>query len=354
MIWRSNLAIMAIQFRLLANNPSACAILVTISMAALLLGRPAAPTLPATCYVVYWQEDEWVQHLRTRLPSVADLKIELVPVSRFADASGLISYPNGAHSIQMRPPQGDADAWTIWCWYSGSQPDAMTPATKWFWDASQEFWRDQLSCEVRLSALKPTNAVHQLVGLTGLPALPQPENIAPMILILALFFCTAYLQAMHLALQIHDHVLDTVLTKPISAGQWARSCVGFHLALAVLVSLPAMICHGWLGLPGAWCTVLLVSCGYTGAAFTVATYARSLVSSNSLLMVFGLVSVLSFAASHVFPNFPIGQLSAEWSSFQLLQSPVSESLPWLWMTLVVWALIWSLLGHHAFCRWARQ
>ena len=86
-----------------------------------------------TCYILYWQENEWVSRLKAKAPEAERLSgvhIEVVPVEHFASEDGTIRYPDRSHSIQLRPldaSDGNQRGWLVWYWYNGRDPSVLWP-----------------------------------------------------------------------------------------------------------------------------------------------------------------------------------------------------------------------------------
>ena len=345
-------AILQMQLRLLRSNPSTSVTLLLLAVVGAWFGRFAPPPAEPTCYVVYWQDDAWVAHLRSRLPQQAGpLKIELAPVQQFTDESGLVLYPRGAHSIQMRPPQAGLDQWTIWYWYSGDRAEVMEPAVRWFWQASREHWGDRLPLEVRSSSLEPTNPLTD-VAIQLLPRSNGKAGLAGMLALAAVFFSCAYLQAAHLAEQIHDRVLPTILTKPMTLWHWLGTVSVFHGLIAVLVATPTLWANAWpCGLFRAVEASVLLAIGCSGIAWFASFTSRSVTHSTSLVLLYCLLSGLALASSLVIASLPVGALSAEWSYLTLLVDPNATGRTWV--TLLVWSGVCVGVGWWSAFRWTR-
>ena len=74
--------------------------MLTIPLARFCLGQISTDYL-ATCYVVYWQEDDWIRHFGNRLAEDRIDNVGLDPVQQFTSSSGLISYPPHPERIRF-------------------------------------------------------------------------------------------------------------------------------------------------------------------------------------------------------------------------------------------------------------
>ncbi len=262
------MALLSLQFRMLIRNRGACTVLLMLWAAGFLLSRQPVTEVENTCYVLYWKNDAWIQYLRSTLPDDGQLKIELAPAEQFTTNRGLIAYPMGAHSIQIRPPEVPSEPWRIWYWYSGNQPDVLQPAIRWFWQSSREFFGEQLPLEVRVSPLEPINPLAESTRIATREIFHR-RHAKPMILLASLFFCGAYLPALYIAEQTTARVLDTVITKPIGLQGWGRATVLFHACLTITMTLPILLVYGWLGEPRVWMALALAFSCFTALAFTI-------------------------------------------------------------------------------------
>ena len=344
-------AILQLQLRLLLSNLSACVTLVSLAMVGVWFGRVAPTTDQPVCYIVYWQDDAWVNHLRARLPHDGPLKIELAPVQQFSDESGLVLYPRGAHSIQMRPPQAGLEQWTIWYWYSGDRAEVIEPAVRWFWQASREHWGDHLPIEVRSSSLEPSNPLTNVASKL-LPKSQGNAGLAGILVLAAMFFSCAYLQTAHLAEQIHDRVLPAILTKPMTLRQWLGAVSSFHFLIGVVVVVPILWANEWPGgFSRAVSASVFIVVGSSGIAWCAAFWSRSVSHSISLILLYGFLSAIALASSLFITAIPVGALSAEWSFLSLLGD--SQAAGRAWMTLAVWSVICVAAGAWSVFRWTR-
>jgi|GEM_PF-4767431 len=333
--FNSTMAIMSLQLRRLLSNRSACLTMLMLAVSGAWVGS-IVPQQPAnTCYVVYWKEDGWVQHLKSNLPKNDEVNIQVVPARKFTNAQGVISYPPGTQSIQIRPPSNQSKHWTVWCWCDRS-PDELEPATKWFWRTSREYFGERLPIEVRTSSL--LHAQHPLFSSLRklMPQTRLGSGIAAMLLLLTVLFCAAYIQTAHMAEQIHDKVLPTILTKPVSLWRWTGTVGFFHVLLTSLIAAPAIVCTTWQASTIVICVAtLLMAIGYCGLAVAVSFCSRSVANSTSLLLLYFLFSSLALATSLLFTGLPIGALSAEWSYLSILNGNATVLT---WFTVTVWSL----------------
>ncbi len=347
--WRSIVGLLLLQLRMLLRNRSACALVLMLIVAAAFLGRSTIDDVEDICYVLYWQEDDWIRHLRTALPDDGPLRIELAKACDFTNEHGLITYPLGAHSIQIRPPETDTEPWRIWYWYSGNQPEVLQPAIRWFWQASREFFQQQLPLEVRVSALEP---IHPFTASTKLATrqMFNRRHARQMVLLASLFFCAAYLPALSFADQLDQRVLDTVFTKPIGSQGWALTVFLFHWLLTMAVALLILLLYGWLASSKVWVGVLLGAFSYLGLSLAIGCWCKHAAAASSSITVYGIMSGAILAIGVLVPQLAPEQISQEWGLIELFSHP---HLPLALSSLspfVVWSIIWWTIGSAAFYR----
>ena len=343
----ATLAIVRVQLRRLLDNRSACLTLLLLAIGGAWIGTSKTQAETSrVCFVLYWQEDGWVRHLRENLPPGDELGVQVVSVDEFVDDQGLISYPPGSQSIQLRPPKESSDPWTVWCWHDGNLED-FAAATQWFWKTSRNYWKDRLPIEVRTSSLTAQEHPAFAAVRKLLPA--NQKGIAAMVLLSSTLFCAVFMHTTHLAEQIHDRVLPTVLTKPVSIWTWIRAVSLFHLLLTGVVTAPMIICNWWQeGMLQAVAATMVMAIGYCGLSCAVAFSSRSVTNSTNLLFVYFVISFLALGASLWTTGLPTGVLCAEWSCVALLGGVATSRC---WATLLVWSCGCILLGHLSARRW---
>ena len=157
-------ALLRHELRLLLQNRVACVIVVAILATAGMsrFDENFADHDPRdTCYIVYWQEDDWVRRLQQAAQEVESPEgphIRVVAVEQQIDAGGMIRYPPGSHSIQLRPhapgPDGQ-ERFLIWYWHDGDDASVLWPYAQWFWRVTREHFGPGIDWTERVSSLRP-------------------------------------------------------------------------------------------------------------------------------------------------------------------------------------------------------
>src|SRR5262249_38478494 len=95
------------------------------------------------CFVDYWENGPWIEHLRASVPAQLERHIQFRPIEQVAAAGETIYYPPGAGAIQVRAG-GDGllgPGRKVWIWYPGSNADGLARYEAWFWQETARFFR---------------------------------------------------------------------------------------------------------------------------------------------------------------------------------------------------------------------
>jgi len=316
-------------------------------MAAPLIPLPQ-PQLPAagTCYVVYWREDAWIQRLKSELEQRAEdgPPIEIVPVDQFVDAEGLVRYPPGTHSIQVRSPEDTRDHWVIWCWYSGSDPSVLDEPTAWFWEVTRDHFGDALPVEVKYSSLNPQIVPPLDLADSWLASFRQ-ITLWSVALWLALVFCACYLPALSLGQQHESQAIISLATTPVGWSGAVLATMLFHGVISAIVAVlvAQRVQHGFALLP----SVLLATIAYSGVGLSIGCCARSTASASGGVILYGLASGAIAAGAH-FVWSPLATVlrtfSVEVSLFEYLRESDSPGNLASMAGLLLSAILWQILA----------
>jgi hypothetical protein len=348
MLPSSLLALVRHQLRLLAQNHCACLILVMFAVVAALAPRIEPPQRPV-CYVLYWQDDPWVERLRAELPQAGQaVDIEFVPAARFADREGVIAYPPGAHSIQLRPPVADREHWLVWFWYAGARADVLNPLADRFWSITRRHFGDQPAMDVRVSALGSRLAILDVAGPVVRSFVAKGEWKIPIVWG-ALFFCGCYLPAMALAQQRDDRTIFTLVTTPAGwAGVGLATC-GFYFVLTLVLSLSLAMALGCGSGFGMSSPLLVAAAIYVAVGFTLGCWCNGTASASAGMLVYmagaGAIGLLAGAI----PGLSASQLSVELQILRVLQEAPTAfvGVP---ASMAAWGMLWFLIARRSFFR----
>ena len=346
------ISLLRLQLRILTSNRAACMVVLLLFVAAFVVGRPKPPTDDGTCYVLYWDEDSWVERLRAEIPprGMDDPRIDVRPVEQFLDSRGVICYPRGAHSIQLRPPDGSRSHWLVWYWYSGSNPQAMDAAVDWFWKVTHDHFHEAVPLHVRVS---PLETGVPLMRSMRIGLLDHVEDSSKRCIVwAALFFCGCYLPMVSISQQRERGTILSLIVTPAGWRSVAVAMCLFHAALT-LVAVGLIVAFLDLGGISAnlWMAMVCGVTSYLGVAFFIASWCNSVASAGAGLSLYLMVGGLAPALSHFFPSnwiAGLGGLSIEAQLFTVLGSAASgPNVPQV-CGLVLGATFFGLLGIASF------
>ena len=270
------------------------------------------------------------------------------PVKQFVDERGVIVYPDGAHSIQLRPPTDEDNYWVIWFWYSGAHAEVLNPVADWFWSVTQRHFRDKTPMHVRVSSLRPELPLLGFAGPMARSFVDRGQWKGPLVWV-AIFFCGCYLPAMALVQQRENHTIYSLVTTPVGWSGVGLSTGVFYWTLTAIVSLSLAIALGCRAGAGLWATVLLATTIYVAVGFTLGCWCHGAASASAGMLVYlALAGGLALIAQSV-PGLHGSGASVELQVVQLLQEVPTglTSMPW---SLAVWVVCWFLVARMSFGR----
>jgi hypothetical protein len=343
--------------RILLTNRMACMVIVATIGAAAWLGLSGAlerPFADDVCYVLYWRDDAWIDALRDAAPAPGDplhSKIVVAPASRF-DRNGLIVYPAGAHSIQIRPLPDGANgepAWLVWYWHSGSDPAVLWPYARWFWQVTREHFNDDARWQERVSSLQPwaDSPVGESVG--HWKTWFTPARLRGLLTWMALFFCTCHLPTLSLA---QDRERQTIFSVALTSAGWvgaarARRSFYFLLGVTVAVLVGALTGPASALSPAFWTAIAVGAAAYLGLAFLMGSLCGSIASASVAVLAYMLVASAAFLLAEALgetPGFEFARgMSLERDLFVLIEGAGIPAAGWA-ETLglpIVGVLFWS-------------
>ena len=356
-------ALLRQELRILCHNRTACFILAMIPITAWAVGlrRDSESIAPKeTCYIVFWNEDDWVRHLQAALRRQDRpewLRIQLVPVERLAATDGTIRYPPNSHSIQLRPLEPLQDGrsrWLVWYWHSGRDASQLWPYTQWFWQTTREHFGQTDRWEERVSSLQPELVIPggRNERLT-FAELPESHQFQVVLLWGTLYFVACYLPILSLAEARFGRTIDSLVLTPIGGHGYALSMRFFYglLATALGVAVAVILQPKTLVSPQFWLTILAASILYPSVALAIGSRCQSVASASAGTVVYLLLSGGVFGIVTMLP-VSIGTVLAPWScpeaallgSFHATLESANTPGVWRLLPLLLWAMLWSIAG----------
>ncbi len=347
------------------------ALLVVASMLLPLFGQDEGPANGFAggtqhCFVDYWEDGPWIEHLRQSLPAGLRPHVRFRPISQVVTLNQTLVYPPAAGAIQIRTLDRDeyGPRYKVWIWHPGKDASALGPYEAWFWKETHAFFREQLaSAAARMdpetqTALQLPVLVEERSALHG--GLDARSGIATALVLFALFFVCVYLLPSLTCEERERGVLLAQALSPASPKEILAAKFLFYpvvgMALAALlagVNHPAV-----LGQPFFWLALLVAACGFLGIGLTIASLARTQrAASMGALCYMMVVALLLFVCQH--GNIPgIPYLALEYHCPRMLHACLADAIVWYhWGQLVVTgvlAAIWAVLATVLFRRYGWQ
>ncbi len=362
-----------LEWRNFRRNWMACAVLLMILFVAGMV-RVKADTQQSlggpVCYVVYWEKNDWVSRLETAARAARDergLQIEVVPVEKLSDSDGIIRYPPGSHSIQLRPldasSAGERGGWLIWYWYSGSDAATILPYVQWFQRVTHAHFNQGIAWHEQTSPLRPEFVVFGKNTRVAVDSVANPDRTSIALIWMALFFVACHLSKLSLVESLCARTLHSLVVTP--AGWQAPGIANrlFYGLLALLLAgcSAAILKPELLTSAPFWLTALCGICIYLGVSFTIAAWCSSVSSAAVATGVYLGVSGLLYAAAASLPG-TLGTIlptciSAEAALFSALNQLATPGESTIGIStiaaMLLWAIAWQITGELSYRRLRR-
>jgi hypothetical protein len=261
--------------RYLANRGALVLMLLLLVFAMLLSAFGGASTAGTgigagvqRCFVDYPSVGPLVQHLRRNVPEALKGQIifrslQEVPVN----ASGVMIYPEGAGSIQLRPPESGSAGFIVWLWHPGDDGGALAPYEAWFWKETLAFYHN--------AGLRVPVITVRRSRLEG--AMDTRSGLASALVLFGLFFVCVYLLPSLTCEERERGVLLAQVLSPASTGEILAAKFLFYpvVALALGAALAALYRPGVLLVPFFWLAAVAAIAGSMGVGLVIASLART-------------------------------------------------------------------------------
>ena len=252
-------------------------------------------------WVVYWEDDDWVKHLRRRAP--AELGIRFIA----AKEVGAGGYPPNVCVIEMRPARFFADRQQVrrpvHYRYPGANPNVLWPVNRWFLSASLEHFGKMPQFFETIQPLAPPagggDAREALKRVTVADILSL-SLLGTALLTTILFFSACGLLVSLTAQERERGALRALLLTPASYFEFVLSKMVVHIGLALATSALVMAALQPAVLRSLlfWATMVSLSCGYFAVGLLIAAFARNQAAPNLLsfgyLMLIGALNLLGY------------------------------------------------------------
>jgi hypothetical protein len=321
------------------------------------------------CYVDYWQDSAFLDHLRDHVPEELVHKIRFRPVRKApTDARGTLLYPQNTGAIQLRPLSGGVKgqgttAYKVWFWHPGADGSALAPFEVWFWKEALRFsQRESLASAARTDGALPWSGNLRLETeyseLKG--GLDPRSGMATALVLFGLFFVCVYLLPSLTCEERERGVLLAQALSPASTREILAAKFLFYpvagLALAAVLAgtyRPAVLVQ-----PFFWLALLACVAGSMGIGLTISSIARTQRAASMGAMCYMLaVAVLLFICQqNNIPGLPY--LALEYHGPRMLHAALTDSIQWYhWFHLagaIFLAVVWTALASFLFRRYGWQ
>jgi len=250
----------------------------------------------ACCYIDYWHDGPWIDHLRRNVPPDLQGRILFRPVERVAAAGEAIYYPAGAGAIQLRSGgDGMAGAGKVWIWHPGTDAATLAVFEAWFWQESARYFR----------ALQTAGPDSTPRGLALLPALAVERSplggsadartaATTALVLFALFLACVYLLPSHACEERERGLGLAVALTPATplAILTARALFYGTLGIGLAALIVGMNCPAALGQTFFWLAVPVAALGALGVGLTIACLARTQRAASLAALAYTLIMAL--------------------------------------------------------------
>ncbi len=344
------------QMARLAKNVPALMLIGLLVALALLLSSSRPPEKPPTipCWVVYWEESPWIEHLKKNVPR--DQPILVIHESKVPRKNGELVYPRPCHAIQILPREGDEPQKVVYL-YSGPDRNAIWPYANWFWAMTrQHHWPESKFIERQqpMGGQAAAGGVPNMASATAAD-LMNVESIGSVLVFFALFFTCVHLLVSATSQEREQGTLLALALTPASMLDMLLAKVSFYLALALITSamVIAALKPAALAQPVLWMALGGGGLAYIGLGLSIAALFRTQATAGLMTLSYMLVVGVVFYLSQKYPAFAqLEKLLGERYVFSLVYVAMQRSLGWMFPQALLWlfgiAAVWLLIAAKLF------
>jgi hypothetical protein len=298
------------------------------------------------CFVDYWHDGPWVEHLRGNLPQELEGQIQFRAIEQVAAAGETIYYPAGAGAIQIRAAgdgiSGDGpELWIcdrgrgmaaacdsgrckVWIWYPGTNESGMDRFEAWFWKESARYFRQRNGqppamdgpdsipdLEVERSSLAGSADTHT----TTTTALLLFPLFLTCVFLLPTWMCEDRERGLLLALALTPATFLELLA--------ARSLFSALLGMGLGALVAAICCPAALGQVLFWVVLAVAALGAVGVGATIGSVASRPRTASLAALCYMAVVAAVMAVTHGMGLSLLSALTLESHLPRLLQAAIS-------------------------------
>ncbi len=309
------------------------------------------------CYIEYWQDDPWIDHLQAHLPPELEDRVRFrMGQSARTDGQGSIVYEQNAGGIQLRPQRDGG--YQVWIWHPGKDTSSIAPFEAWFWQETHKYWQGR-AAEALADVAPAMRRQVQTPDLTTrrfeiAGGLDPRSGIATALVIFGLFFVCVYLLPSLTCEERERGVLLAQALSPATASEILGAKFLFYpvLGLALAVLLAGTYNPGVLLRPFFWLAMLVAVWGSMGVGLTIASLARTqrAASMGAMCYMFAIALLLFICQQVNIKGLPY--LALEYHCPRMIHAVLGDALRWYhWGNLAATAVLaglWTAVATYLF------
>jgi hypothetical protein len=314
------------------------------------------------CFVDYWEDSQWLTHLRTHVPPELRDQMQFRPGDRVPTHDGIIVYPTGSGAIQIRAAGegGSGPCYKVWIWQPADS-GGMAPFKEWFWKETANYNRIR-AYSLASPSVRPELGLPELVEEQSIiqGGLDSRSGIATALVLFALFFVCVYLLP---SLTCEERERGVLLAQALSPASPFEILLAKLLLYPVIgVALAALIAGitnpSILSRPIFWLGLIAAALGSLGIGLTIASLAKTqrAASMGALCYTLVVALMLFICQRNNIPGLPY--IALEYHCPRVLHAAFSNAVySYHWGNLAgayILALLWIMLATFMFRRWGWQ
>ena len=247
--------------------------------------QPAVKKKAPSAMVLYWEDSEWVDYLKSKAPP--ELGLQFVP---FADL-GSENYRAGSCVIELRPSFFDKvrkeERRHVRYRYPGTDQNILFPYTRWFLTTSMQYFGEEPQIFETINSMTPPqrgNANRSALKDVSIADVLTLQLVGTSILTMILFLAACGLMVSLTAQERERGALRAILLTPASYIEFvlAKGLVHGTLALVTVGLVMAGLQPAVLTSLLFWGTMVVLTCGYFAVGLLISAFAKNQAAPNLL------------------------------------------------------------------------
>jgi hypothetical protein len=288
------------------------------------------------CFVDYWQDDPWVEHLKANVPPNLKSHILFRPISKAMTEGEEIVYPPGTGAIQLRSvgTLGKDRRYKVWSW-KPADSNGFSRYEAWFWKESTRYFNSRLLQTAGADSPPVAPAFDEEHStLTG--GLDTRSTMATSLVLFALCFACVYLLPSLMCEERERGVLLAQALSPASPAEiLAAKCLFYPLLGVGLAAVLVCILNvAALAQPFFWLALAVTAVGTMGVGLTIASISRTQRNASMTALGYMLGIALLLYVCQQFRVPFVQYVALEFHGPRMLHAVISGSFQaWHWLNL---------------------